>query len=417
MDELMKQVLNNETNELLFPSPSDPKRSWLEIDWEGQYASIPLTEPSRVDTALVRDRVVYIKRDDQLRLRGSHISGNKARKMLALNALAPTEFPDCVVSYGGPQSNAMVALAAVVRYMNDQLATENEEATRKRLVYYTKKLPRFLRNQPSGNLFRAQTLGMELVELSSSEYGQLFGGDSGGQQEAPPTLNAPVPGSSLWVPQGAFSSMAIAGAKHLAQEIYSFWSEKGGSTTSLLVFVPGGTCSTALLLHRAIKELTRNRNNPQNLCIEVVVIPCVGDEGYARRQMMSLNTALGVESTDDLPIILPPAPTHPSYVRKTSSAASDKYFQFGEPDARILETLRRMDDEHEIPLDLLYNAPSWTIMFRHWRTTFETDPRFANKAILYVHSGGLDGINSQLLRYKYKGLVDIDDVQLPGRNR
>jgi hypothetical protein len=34
---------------------------------------------------------------------------------------------------------------------------------------------------------------------------------------------------------------------------------------------------------------------------------------------------------------------------------------------------------------------------------------------MYVHSGGLEGINSQLLRYKYEGMVEIEDVQLPGK--
>lgn len=71
--------------------------------------------------------------------------------------------------------------------------------TLKRFVYYTKKLPRFLRKQPSGNLFRAKSLGMEVVELSQEEYVNLFGGDFGGSPTPPPGLAPPLESDSIWV--------------------------------------------------------------------------------------------------------------------------------------------------------------------------------------------------------------------------
>ena len=406
MDDLMDEVCGNSTNELLGGDYrfNENQDGWSNIDWNSANISPPPTDPSPVDVHLIKERVVYIKRDDKLRLVGSQTSGNKARKMLALNGLSTAEFPNCVVSYGGPQSNAMVALAAVVRYKNE------ESGSRKKFVYYTKSLPRFLKTQPSGNLFRAMSLGMELKELSSDDYNQLFGGDWGGNVEAPPNLDPPEPGNSLWVPQGAACDMAYAGARRLAHEISNFWLERG-SGKPLSVFVPGGTCSTAVLLHRAMKEMTLLHDMDKG--IEVVVIPCVGDEGYARRQMMSLNAALGVP-TDDIPNILPPGPVRASYFGALTP--SDNYFQFGKPDAGILDTFRVMEKEHDVPLDLLYNAPAWTIMLRHWRTTFLSDSRFADREIMYVHSGGLEGVNSQLLRYKHLNLVGINDIQLPGRN-
>jgi 1-aminocyclopropane-1-carboxylate deaminase len=158
-----------------------------------------VVSPSPVDVIMVRDRLVYLKRDDQLRLPGSQVSGNKARKMLALNELTKEDFPTCLVSYGGPQSNAMLALAAIVRFQNEKSGLGTGDPDRKRFVYYAKKLPRFLRNQPNGNLFRALSLGMELVEVSAEEYNDLFGGDWGGQSEAPKSLQAPVPRDSVWV--------------------------------------------------------------------------------------------------------------------------------------------------------------------------------------------------------------------------
>lgn len=225
------------------------KNGWRMIDWKSRFLQQQQQQqqhssdgrqnnntlqqqpkPSPVQRHLVRNRMVYFKRDDQLKL-SSAISGNKARKMLTINEMGANtseeEFPSCVVSYGGPQSNAMVALAAVVHFQNQkaieaassntttnndpiQEGGEDEEdedsnalpsATPplKRFVYYTKKLPKFLRNQPSGNLFRAQTLGMELIELSQEEYGTLFGGEYGGPIGPPPALDPPVPGDSIWV--------------------------------------------------------------------------------------------------------------------------------------------------------------------------------------------------------------------------
>ena len=90
--------------------------------------------------------------------------------MLSLQQLDASTFPACVVSHGGPQSNAMVAIAAVVRYQNERLGLSQENPQRKQFVYYTKKLPRFLRKTPSGNLFRATSLGTQILELSHAEY-------------------------------------------------------------------------------------------------------------------------------------------------------------------------------------------------------------------------------------------------------
>ena len=96
-------------------------------------------------------------------------------------------FPSVVVSYGGPQSNAMLALAATVHWK------------KKRFVYYTKKLPRWLRKTPSGNFLRALSLGMELREVEYGEYSDLFGGVDGGSSVPPSGLEPPIFGDSLWV--------------------------------------------------------------------------------------------------------------------------------------------------------------------------------------------------------------------------
>jgi 1-aminocyclopropane-1-carboxylate deaminase len=481
---------------------TSPGSKWKDIDWDallpdatagtsaaGTNSSLPLPPPpSPIETHFMRDRVVYLKRDDQLKLRGSQISGNKARKMLAFEMLEKYDtddrfiVPRTVVSYGGPQSNAMLAIAAVVHYHNAQrrrrrrrrllggssnnndednhefdesasssIREEEEDEERKdriRFVYYTKKLPRFLRNQPSGNLFRATCLGMELRELSHTDYHRCFsGGEWGSGTGHPPLLN--VLGSRnddqeekdtaadddhqdcLWIPQGGACGMAVAGCRELAREIFDYWAVSGRGQP-LSVCLPGGTCTTAVLVHRAMKALLRSHQAQQRegeapLDIEVVVIPCVGDEGYAQRQMMAMNAqrqsaeASAGFDTNDIPTILLPSPSSGGGTRAGSSLSSSveqrNYFTFGEPHASIYETFRELRDEHEILVDLLYGAPAWTILLRHLDSSSSSSSSPLNgRRIMYVHSGGVEGINSQLLRYKYKNLVDVDEIQLPGKS-
>lgn len=176
------------------------------------------------------------------------------------------------------------------------------------------------------------------------------------------------------------------------------------------MFVPGGTCSTAVMLHREIRRMTAASSEELAMDIQVVVIPCVGDDGYAERQMMSLNMDTGGSGDkDEIPKVLKPAPDASFYLEEEDE---QRYFRFGEPNAEILATFREMED-YGVATDLLYGAPSWNILLRHWEALLADSTR----AIMYVHSGGLEGVNSQMMRYRHKGLVDGKDVQHPERQR
>jgi 1-aminocyclopropane-1-carboxylate deaminase/D-cysteine desulfhydrase-like pyridoxal-dependent ACC family enzyme len=422
-------------------------------------------------------RTVYIQRDDLLKISPSGISGNKARKMWALDRIPAQNFPSCIVSYGGPQSNSMLALAAIVNAKNRQLAEEMQQqsdmqtdpqlATQQqqqqqysqspmiRFVYYTKTLPRFLRNQPSGNLFRATSLGMELRELSHDEYSNLFEDHVDSEGKPPVALQPPPYPDSLWVPQGGAFASALPGIRRLANDIVSYWGQgqqHGQQDRPLTVLIPSGTCTTAVLLHHSLKDIisnhdnttdenTNNSNNSNDdddefdessplpptttLDIQVVVIPCVGDEGYARRQMMSLSAQIGRDA-DDIPTVLAAGPPPP----EGTTTTTDKYFVFGKPHPEILETFYKLRDEHDLVVDLMYGAPSLALLLRHLKVSqeeqeptppsldlwFDPNRPLAGRELLYVHSGGLEGINSQLLRYRHEGLVTMDEIQLPGKS-
>jgi 1-aminocyclopropane-1-carboxylate deaminase/D-cysteine desulfhydrase-like pyridoxal-dependent ACC family enzyme len=448
--------------------------------------------PSAVERLLIRDRLVYVKRDDALHLPNSNVCGNKGRKFLHLNDMPLSDFPDVVVSYGGPQSNAMVALAAIVSSKNAEAArssraggtyhttkgevgddhwpmgsgmgididrdfrildvSEDDEVgkdddydddddedgynismptiqqsssiapptttttttttTTKRFVYYTKTMPRYLRKNPSGNLLRAMALGMEIRTLGHDQYADIFGGLHGGSSLAPADLDPPVPGRSLWIPQGGACGIAMPGSDALASEIVDYWVANGRGMP-LAVCVPGGTCTTALLLHRSIRGMLERRRaegkerEGRSLDIRVIVIPCVGDDEYATRQMQSLDRSVGGKGRiEDMPWVLRPR-TDIEY--GSARRRSNGYFTFGEPAKAILQTFDEMN-EHGLFLDLLYGAPAFSLLLQHW-TSRASDCPIAGRQVMYVHSGGLEGIASQLTRYKHKGLIDARTIQ------
>jgi 1-aminocyclopropane-1-carboxylate deaminase/D-cysteine desulfhydrase-like pyridoxal-dependent ACC family enzyme len=243
---------------------------------------------------------------------------------------------------------------------------------------------------------------MELRTVSHVEYDRLFGGLHGGSVLAPADLDPPVGGRSLWIPQGGACRIARPGGEVLAREVVAYWS-RHGKGSPLAVCVPGGTCTTALLLHRAVEDLLERRRADKEapLDIRVVVIPCVGDDEYAMRQMMALDrSAGGTGKREDMPVVLTPKNVDYGSARRRSKG----YFAFGTPSPALLATYDEMN-EAGLCLDLLYGSPAWSLLLQHWRDRDAEGP-IARRQVMYVHSGGLEGVASQLTRYKHKGLID-----------
>jgi 1-aminocyclopropane-1-carboxylate deaminase/D-cysteine desulfhydrase-like pyridoxal-dependent ACC family enzyme len=172
-----------------------------------------------------------------------------------------------------------------------------------------------------------------------------------------------------------------------------------------------------MLLSREIDSLVRS--SYPSLDIKVVVIPCVGDEVYSMKQMENLSRHL--ENTDHpttYPTILKPLTEKRHHVAK-GDAKSNGYFVFGEPATPILETFLEMKEEYGVYLDLLYGAPAWTLLLQRWTSegqmnwfsNRDEDCPLRGRQLMYVHSGGLEGVSSQLTRYRHKGLVDAREIQ------
>lgn len=106
-------------------------------------------------------RVLHVKRDDQRAIQDEVITGNKGRKLQHLSQTRP--FPNIVASYGGAQSNSMLALAQLIHSVSPST----------QFYYFTKSLPVFLRDRPNGNLAVALQQGMTLVEIDNKTYDEF----------------------------------------------------------------------------------------------------------------------------------------------------------------------------------------------------------------------------------------------------
>jgi 1-aminocyclopropane-1-carboxylate deaminase/D-cysteine desulfhydrase-like pyridoxal-dependent ACC family enzyme len=95
------------------------------------------------------ERSIFVKRDDLLMCGLECLSGNKGRKFKPLITSYGT-FGENVVSYGGAQSNAMLALARI------------SSAQGMKFTYITKKIPHTLKEKPIGNYRTALEVGMKV---------------------------------------------------------------------------------------------------------------------------------------------------------------------------------------------------------------------------------------------------------------
>jgi 1-aminocyclopropane-1-carboxylate deaminase len=284
------------------------------------------------------------------------VCGNKARKLMSLADLPAHG----LVSHGGGQSNAMLALALLAKHRSSFL------------TYHTRPLPNWLRDAPSGNLGKALTAGMKLVEHGSDiEYRNAV--------RAAKEMRKPG-----FVPQGAAWPAAESGVAELANEIYS-WTLRDGMAAPeapLAVVVPAGTGTTALFLARHLRQLAV----PSGAAVNVYAVPCVGTADYLEEQMFDLDRASG--SVGMLPTVISPPP--------------ELRTPFGKPALPLLDVWRTAAKRHGVLLDLVYGAVAWGTLAS---LDFAPAGRRPAGTTLYVNAGGHEGLGSSLRRYARAGLL------------
>lgn len=280
----------------------------------------------------------YLKRDDLLH---PEFSGNKARKFMAL---LEDDYPNVttLIGYGSPQANSLYSLAALSKLKGWQLE------------FYVDHIPRWLKQNPVGNYQASLALGAKLIEVTALSS-DLHPSDYIKQIRQPDE-------QCLFVEEGGRSPIAERGIKQLAQEIIDW--KRSQNISVLTVALPSGTGTTALYL---TKHLTKHN-------IDVITCACVGGQEYLTQQFDSLNE-----------------PLHPKILTTDGKAKH----QFGKLYAQDYQIWQQLKQQTQVEFDLLYDPYMWQCL-QYWR---EENP---NKALLYIHQGGLLGNVSMVKRYQRK---------------
>ena len=217
--------------------------------------------PSPISKISLEGREFFIKRDDLI---DPFLAGNKYRKLYTLLNTPSTTYQK-IISYGGTQSNAMLAIAALCK----QKGWEFE--------YLTKPIPQIQKHQEFGNFYNAKKLGMYHVEIDVNIYREYI---------ASLSINADE--KTFVLDQGGADRSAKEGLAVLAKEIRS---EKELNIQALAT--PSGTGTTALFLALCMPEYI------------IYTVPCVGDSTYLKAQMQALH-----DIPDNLVILEPKKKYH-----------------------------------------------------------------------------------------------------------
>jgi len=246
-------------------------------------------------------REFLVKRDDLI---DPYLAGNKYRKLYTL-LNTPNAVYQTIISYGGTQSNAMLAIAAMCKEKGWKF------------LYYTKKLSQTQQINPSGNYAVALWLGMEHIEIEHELYRDFIA-----------SLRLNMDEKSFIVDQGGAVEEAKTGLKVLAQEIR----EQKPQVDALAT--PSGTGTTALFLALALPEY------------KIYTTPCIGNSDYLKQQMKALH-----EIPNNL-IILEPK----------------KKYHFAKPYKEFLEIYEKLK-ESGIEFDLLYAPAMWQALLEQTNET------------------------------------------------
>jgi len=204
-----------------------------------------MIQKTPITTISLRNREFFIKRDDLI---DPYLAGNKYRKLYTL-LQTPKEAIKKVISYGGTQSNAMVAIASMAHKKGWEF------------TYYTKPLSHTQKTQSIGNFADALAFGMQHIEIDTTLYKDFIA-----------SLRLNLEEKTIIIDQGGANQMAREGVMQLAKEI------RKDFTPHMLdaIATPAGTGTTALYLASLLPEY------------KVYTTPSIGDKHYLQTQMQAL---------------------------------------------------------------------------------------------------------------------------------
>lgn len=325
--------------------------------------------PTPISPLEFRGRTVFVKRDDQLNFAG--ISGSKLRKFYSLFRDPAFHQATHLISYGGAQSNAMLALAQLCQFHE------------KPFVYITRPISPRLSKAP-GNFRDALAVGMSHVQVSLDDYRTTF-------TDIPPDIieseielilhknNCTFPFSTsrpYFVPQGGAWSGAEPGVSILASEIVeqiSTFRKSGKFALKLpVIFLACGTGTTAFFLRKHLKGIAK-----------VVAVPVSGSEIYLVKQMRWLHQ-VSTSDTSSMDKLLMPDVLRPRLRASFADVRPEKL--------RLWQELHRAVDG-KFDFDLIYAPKAWEEV---WLAIEERRIASDGEDLIYYHSGGVEGNASML---------------------
>lgn len=214
-------------------------------------------------------------------------------------------------------------------------------------VYYAKKLPSLLTDSPTGNLKAALSNGMRLVELEYSEYNAKID-----------KLLASKEPDTLVIRQGGADEYARDGLRLLADELNDFASSH--NLKNPIAITSSGTGTTAGYLS-------------DYLDFECLTTPCVSNAQFLNGEF----ERLGVTK------------------KPTILETKDK-IAFAAPHPKLLAVYKELLAAG-VEFDLIYDAKCWLAIVENLEF-------FEGRDVIFVHSGGVLGNETQLARYAHKKL-------------
>mmetsp|Transcript_44241 Transcript_44241/g.110020 ORF Transcript_44241/g.110020 Transcript_44241/m.110020 type:complete len:420 (+) Transcript_44241:39-1298(+) len=341
----------------------------------GLVATAVLIATPRLERVAVGALRLWVLRDDESVL-SPGVRGNKARKFAAL----PTDAP--LASYGGAQSNAAAALAALA-------AARSLPFT----YYLNGAAPRHLREAPLGNYAALLSRGAELVELPRPDGGYAALRAYAEDPASAPRPHFLVAGVRL-VPQGGACAWAEAGFAPLGARLDCVARELRAATGARTVALVGaGTGASALFLAR-------------HTDVPVVALPCAMGAKALRTELLALSArapAAGGGGSARLPLVLE-EPAGPPV-------------RFGGLEPRALDAWR-LSRASGLFVDLLYGAPALAQLLAAGGEAVvrallldNGDDAEGPLELVWVHTGGLEGVPSQLGRYARLGLATATELE------
>lgn len=269
-------------------------------------------------------------------------NGNKARKFNAL--LAPQYAKNEWISYGGNQSNAMSVLAYLAK-------------KQKSVLHYI--MPSFTPHSASvGNLKVALKLGMQahIMPMQSSVESL---------KNAALQLAYHKP-QALFIPQGGSVELAMKGMESLALELKNQYESKQSQNnhTFPIIFYTSGSGVSVVALQLALDKIMPYA--------KLVALNCAGNIDSLQKQFAHYHTSC-------FKILHSP-------------------FRFAMPKKEIWE-MNTYLAHAGLECDLIYDSVGFILIKKNLHNFHKHD-------LIFIHSGGLLGNSSQILRYKKIGLAN-----------